>query len=93
METCSGIKVHYLNTFFVATRLSKIRPSLWFPRPQKYVKSALKFLGTSSIVITPYFWHFVIEWIGILIPESVRMNLMYEMNLSIRSRAIAKLKK
>jgi short-subunit dehydrogenase len=93
METCSGIKVHYLNTLWVATRMSKIRPSLFFPTPAKYVKSVLGLLGTAEVCITPYFWHFAIDWIIYFIPKSFRLNQMNQMQLQLRARALAKAKR
>ena len=93
METCVGIKVHYVNTLWVATKMSKIKPSTWFPAPKKYVKSVLSLIGSTSVCITPYFWHFLIDWMIQLIPEYVRVSMMYETNLELRNRAMAKAKR
>lgn len=93
METCAGIKVHYLNTLWVATKMSKIRPSLFFPTPAKYVKSVLGLLGSAQVCITPYFWHFLIDWMIQFIPESVRLSQMNEMQVQLRARALAKAKR
>lgn len=90
METSSGIKVHYTNTLFVATKMSKVRPSLFFPAPGKYVKAVLGQLGSSQVCITPYFWHFVIDWMIKLLPESFRLNQMNDFQHQLRARAIAK---
>jgi short-subunit dehydrogenase len=93
METCSGIKVHYLNTLWVATQMSKIRPSLFFPTPAKYVKSVLGLLGSAKVVITPYFWHFLIHWMIHVMPESFRLDQMNQFAVQLRARALAKRKR
>lgn len=86
----ANIHVQHINTFFVATAMSKIRKTSWMtPSPHDFVKSVLKQAG-SSYDCTPYFSHAILEWVLGWIPESVLIKQSYKMHVDIRKRAIKK---
>lgn len=88
-----GVHVEHINTFFVTTRMSKIRkPSFTTPTPSAYARSVLRNIGyaTSSSLFPP---HALLDWILSYFPEQFKINRGAEMHLAIRKRALKKQQK
>ncbi|KAH6570498.1 hypothetical protein BASA50_010640 [Batrachochytrium salamandrivorans] len=87
----SGVHVEHINTYFVATAMSKIRKTTWLaPTPKAYVQAVIANVG-SSTNSTPYPSHSLLNWIiDRFVPESIMMQASAEMHLDIRKRALAK---
>lgn len=74
---------------YVATKMSKIRPSFTTPSAEQYAKCALNWVGHEPI-ITPYWVQSVMWFIIRLIPEPIMDSILLSMNLSIRRKGQAK---
>ncbi|KAJ1557734.1 hypothetical protein HK096_005651 [Nowakowskiella sp. JEL0078] len=86
-----GVHVELVNTYFVTTKMSKIRkPSLTTPTPKKYVQVALQRAGSSAFE-TPFWSHALIHWVlDELVPRSTQVAGSYAMHLGIRRQALKK---
>ncbi|KAM0746774.1 NAD(P)-binding protein [Meredithblackwellia eburnea MCA 4105] len=65
-----GVEVELLNTYFVVSKLSKIRKSSWMiPKPSTYVRSVLSHIGSNGGAVgqphisTPYHGHAPVQWV------------------------------
>jgi 17beta-estradiol 17-dehydrogenase / very-long-chain 3-oxoacyl-CoA reductase len=66
-----GVHVEYINTGYVATKMSKIwNPSLFVPSPDTYARSVLSSIGTFA-ENTPYFPHILFQSFIILLPNKL----------------------
>ncbi|CAH7682694.1 hypothetical protein BY996DRAFT_4573510 [Phakopsora pachyrhizi] len=89
-----GIQVRLLNTYFVASEMSKIkRPSFLIPSPKQYVRSVLKNLGLpggaigKSYISTTYLSHGIVQWIiDRFFSESFWLNYNLRLQRSILKR-------
>ncbi|KAI9229813.1 MAG: hypothetical protein DHS80DRAFT_26829 [Piptocephalis tieghemiana] len=96
----TGIIVQSLTTFFVASKMSKIRKSSFLvPYPDTYVRSVLGKIGLSGGSMTPYTSspypsHALANWVVETIPThrtALKINL--DMHKDIRRRALRKLER
>eukprot|EP00158_Paraphelidium_tribonemae_P001573 Partr_v1_DN24560_c0_g1_i3_m19906 putative Component of the microsomal membrane bound fatty acid elongation system, which produces the 26-carbon very long-chain fatty acids (VLCFA) from palmitate. Catalyzes the reduction of the 3-ketoacyl-CoA intermediate that is formed in each cycle of fatty acid elongation. VLCFAs serve as precursors for ceramide and sphingolipids (By similarity) len=89
-----GVHVEHLNTYFVATNMSKIkRASLMIPNASTYVKTAIKRIGLKTN-ITPYPLHNLISWfLQTFVPEDLMISRSFDMQMDIRKRALRKLER
>jgi len=86
----TGVHVQLFNTYFVTTKMSKIRnPSYLIPTAEDYVKAAMKSIGRSHHS-SPYFPHALAEYVIGLCPEPIAININYMMNEDTRKRALKK---
>ncbi|GAA5922260.1 ketoreductase [Sporobolomyces koalae] len=94
----TGIEVELLNTYFVVSKLSKIRKSSWMiPTPKTYVRSVLSKIGVNGGAVgqphisTPYHGHAPVQWvIDHFFTNSWWLNYNRKLHLDIRRRAIRK---
>jgi 17beta-estradiol 17-dehydrogenase / very-long-chain 3-oxoacyl-CoA reductase len=99
------VKVHniiavHVNTYFVVSKLSKIRkPSMFIPAASDYVRSVLSKVGLSCGAAftgrphtsTPYWSHALIDYLmGLILPKNVFIRNGHNMQKSIRIRALKK---
>ncbi|EPZ36234.1 NAD(P)-binding domain-containing protein [Rozella allomycis CSF55] len=66
-----GIHVELLNTSFVSTKMSKLKPSFMAPSAKEYVEHAMKKIGISSFT-TPYWPHAIAYLVSISVPSCLR---------------------
>lgn len=96
-----GIDVQLLNTYFVVSKLSKIRrPSLFIPTPRPYVKSVLSKLGVPAgakwtgrpSTTTPYWSHAIMDWAmnNVLRSKPLEMAFNLSTQKDFRRRALRK---
>ncbi|BGP12875.1 hypothetical protein JCM10213_005170 [Rhodosporidiobolus nylandii] len=92
----TGVEVELLNTYFVVSKLSKIRRSSWMiPTPKTYVRSVLSHIGVRGGAVgqphisTPYHGHAPVQWVvDHLFSHSFWLNYNRKLHLDIRRRAI-----
>lgn len=85
----SGIDVQCQIPLYVATKMSKTRPSFTSPAADYYAKLAIACIGYEP-VITPYWVQSVMWFIITLIPEPIMDSILLSNNLNIRRRGQAK---
>ncbi|GAA5845780.1 hypothetical protein JCM11251_007736 [Rhodosporidiobolus azoricus] len=94
----TGVEVELLNTYFVVSKLSKIRRSSWMiPTPKTYVRSVLSKIGVQGGAVgqphisTPYHGHAPVQWVvDHLFSNQFWLNYNRRLHLDIRRRAIRK---
>ncbi|KAL8286926.1 hypothetical protein RQP46_003932 [Phenoliferia psychrophenolica] len=94
----SGVTVELLNTYFVVSKLSKIRKSSWMiPHPSTYVRSVLSHIGVNGgavgkpYVSTPYHGHAPVQWVvDNLFSNRFWINYNRKLHVDIRRRVIKK---
>ncbi|GAA6001632.1 hypothetical protein JCM10207_002240 [Rhodosporidiobolus poonsookiae] len=90
----TGVEVELLNTYFVVSKLSKIRkPSWMIPTPKAYVRSALSHIGVNGGAVgqphisTPYHGHAPIQWVvDNLFSRQFWLNYNRKLHIDIRRR-------
>ncbi|ORX53429.1 3-ketoacyl-CoA reductase [Piromyces finnis] len=86
----TGVHVQLFNTYFVTTKMSKIRrATALIPTAEDYVKSAMNAIGKTH-VSAPYFTHALAEFVINLCPESIAIKINHNMNKNTRARALRK---
>jgi len=86
-----GIIVQSLCPFFVATKLAKMRSSLFVPSPNQYVDSAIKTIGSQEVT-NGCLLHNLQGWVTeSILPESVFKNISFNNLMATRKRALKKL--
>ncbi|GAA5916056.1 hypothetical protein JCM6882_008300 [Rhodosporidiobolus microsporus] len=94
----TGVEVELLNTYFVVSKLSKIRRSSWMiPTPKTYVRSVLSKIGVHGGAVgqphisTPYHGHAPVQWVvDHLFSRQFWLNYNRKLHIDIRRRAIRK---
>ncbi|GAA5887603.1 hypothetical protein JCM5296_004431 [Sporobolomyces johnsonii] len=94
----TGVEVQLLNTYFVVSKLSKIRRSSWMiPTPKTYVRSVLSHIGVKGGAVgqphisTPYHGHAPVQWVvDHLFSNQFWLDYNRKLHLDIRRRAIRK---
>ena len=74
---------------YVATKMSKTRPSFITPSVDEYAKCALNWVGYEPVV-TPYWVQSVMWFVIRLIPEPIVDSILLSMNLNIRRKGQTK---
>lgn len=88
-----GIIIQSLNPYFVSTKLSGMRKSLMSPKPNEYVASALKTIGSQKIT-NGYLPHNIQGWVlETLLPRALVDHLTTKTLLATRAKGIAKAKR
>ncbi|KAF8895715.1 3-ketoacyl-CoA reductase [Gymnopilus junonius] len=95
-----NITVEHVNTYFVVSKLSKIRkPSVMIPKPGPYVRSVLSKIGLACgagysgrpNTSTPFWSHALLDYLMTLVGvPSVFISYTHGLHQSIRKRALAK---
>jgi 17beta-estradiol 17-dehydrogenase / very-long-chain 3-oxoacyl-CoA reductase len=85
-----GITVQCQIPFYVATKLAKQRKSLMVPNPPEFVVLAIKWVGYSDCVVSPYLLHAIQGWILDVLPSFVVSNIIMSMHLATRKRGLKK---
>jgi 17beta-estradiol 17-dehydrogenase / very-long-chain 3-oxoacyl-CoA reductase len=85
-----GVTCQCQNPFYVATKLAKMRKSFTVPTPEKYVALAMKHIGYSDAVVSPYWFHAFQGWVMDCLPESILTKQIMGMHLAIRKRGLKK---
>ncbi|KAF5345348.1 hypothetical protein D9758_008464 [Tetrapyrgos nigripes] len=98
-----NITVEHVNTYFVVSKLSKIRkPSLFVPKPGPYVRSVLSKIGLQCGAAfsgrpntsTPYWSHAIIDYAMTLFgAPSVFISYTHGLHKDIRRRALKKMER
>ncbi|GAA5988846.1 hypothetical protein JCM11641_005040 [Rhodosporidiobolus odoratus] len=94
----TGVEVELLNTYFVVSKLSKIRKSSWMiPTPKTYVRSVLSHIGVHGGAVgqphisTPYHGHAPVQWVvDHFFSRSFWLNYNRKLHLDIRRRVLRK---
>ncbi|KAF5322045.1 hypothetical protein D9619_001503 [Psilocybe cf. subviscida] len=95
-----NITVEHVNTYFVVSKLSKIRKAnLMIPKPHAYVRSVLSKIGLACGAAfsgrpntsTPYWSHALLDYgITLLSAPSIAISYTHNLHKSIRKRALNK---
>ncbi|KAG8831699.1 hypothetical protein FRC17_002730 [Serendipita sp. 399] len=93
-----GIVVQLVNTYFVVSKMSKIRrPSITTPTPKAFVKSVLAHIGQSCgalarpYTLTPYWSHSVADYVlAVLDIPYLLISYTHRLHIDIRRRALKK---
>ncbi|THU89383.1 3-ketoacyl-CoA reductase [Dendrothele bispora CBS 962.96] len=98
-----NIVVEHVNTYFVVSKLSKIRKSsLFVPKPAPYVRSVLSKIGLQCGAAysgrpntsTPYWSHAIIDYAMTLVGSpSVFISYTHNLHRDIRRRALKKMER
>jgi len=84
-----GVTVQSVAPMFVASAMSKQRPSLTVPKPSDYAKSAVNKIGYENYT-EGYYIHSIIGFILGLLPTQLVESKLFGMHVSIRKRAMRK---
>ncbi|KAL1756237.1 hypothetical protein FB107DRAFT_261311 [Schizophyllum commune] len=95
-----GITVEHVNTYFVVSKLSKIRkPSLFIPTPAPFVRSVLGKIGLACGAAysgrpntsTPYWSHALMDYAMTLVGvKNIFIEHTHRLHVAIRRRALRK---
>jgi len=85
-----GVTVQCQVPFYVATKLAKLRKSFTVPDPDSYVKLAIRWVGQSESVVSPFWFHSFQGWVMESLPQSVVDHVVMAMHASIRKRGLKK---
>ncbi|KAJ2175772.1 hypothetical protein GGH18_000824 [Coemansia sp. RSA 530] len=95
-----GVVVEHLQTYFVCSRMSKMRkPNFLIPLPKTYMKTVLAKIGVeagSSELFTsiPFFSHALMAVVvERLVPKQVTLNYNYNLLNGLRKRALKKIQR
>ncbi|KAI0288754.1 3-ketoacyl-CoA reductase [Russula brevipes] len=84
-----GVLVEHVNTYYVASAMSKIRrASLFIPSPKAFVRVVLSKLARGNV--TPYWTHALVGAIMGLVPPKVTLVYTHSLLKDVRRRALAK---
>ena len=72
--------------FYVATKLAKMRKSMMVPSPNQFVALAMKWIGHSDCVVSPFLLHAVQGYVLDCLPDFVVAKQIMGMHLGIRKR-------
>lgn len=85
-----GITVQCQIPFYVSTKLAKMRASLTVPTATQYVKKAIRFVGHSDPIVSPYWVHQVMGWVLDHLPSFITTAIIMSMHLATRKRGLKK---
>lgn len=85
-----NITVQCQTPFYVATKLAKMRKSFTTPTPDEYVKLALRWIGYSDVVVSPYWFHATQGYLMSVLPSRVVDPKVLGMHLAIRKKGMKK---
>jgi 17beta-estradiol 17-dehydrogenase / very-long-chain 3-oxoacyl-CoA reductase len=86
-----GIDVVCITPGLVVSEMSKVRkPRLDCPLPAAVVSKALDSLGGSDVVVSPYWFHDMQEFILGLLPNNFAQNYILKLHQKIKKRAMEK---
>lgn len=85
-----GISVQCQIPFYVSTKLAKMRKSFSVPTPDAFAKRAIKFVGHTEPVASPYWVHGYMGWVLDHLPTSVVTSIIMSMHLATRKRGLKK---
>jgi 17beta-estradiol 17-dehydrogenase / very-long-chain 3-oxoacyl-CoA reductase len=83
------IIVQSMTPFFVATNMSKMRPSLMVPTPQAFAEEAVNTLGHDAVT-HGYMLHNLQGYVMRLLPASIVQKKIMQIHLGYRQRALRK---
>mmetsp|Transcript_4194 Transcript_4194/g.6020 ORF Transcript_4194/g.6020 Transcript_4194/m.6020 type:complete len:327 (-) Transcript_4194:59-1039(-) len=72
--------------FYVATKLAKMRKSMMVPTPKEYVALAIKWVGQSDAVASPFFLHALQGWVLDQLPDFIVSAGIMSMHAATRKR-------
>ena len=75
---------------YVATKLAKMRKSFTTPTPKEYVAMAMRWVGYSDCVVSPFFVHAIVSWLFDVLPESIVASVIMSMHAATRKRGLKK---
>ena len=88
----SGVHVHHINAGFVATQMSKMKPSWMAPTPKKFVRAVLGSAGSTS-ESSPFLVHSIFNWLISVVPDSFTTSQVGRFNMSLRNHVLRKREK
>jgi len=81
-----GITCQCQAPFYVATKLAKMRKSLMVPSATDFVKLAIRWVGYSDCVVSPFILHAFQGWVMDCLPESILTKQIMAMHMATRKR-------
>lgn len=87
-----GIHVQCQSPGFVATAMSKMKPSLIVPSAAQYARAAVDAIGSGSSVV-PFWSHKIVEAVTAALPEWLVKWQVRNMHVSINKRYLRKLER
>jgi len=88
----SGVTAQAQSPYFVATKMAKMRPSLFAPAPARYAAAAVAALGGADDAV-PYALHAVQDALLRALPAWAQEAFVLRLHKDINRRAIAKAKR
>jgi len=82
-----GVHFQSLMPNFVSSAMSKMRPSLFVPKPESYVRSAVATLGQEEQT-SGFMWHDLQIYILASIPQWLLLRQAFPFHLGIRKKAL-----
>lgn len=83
-----NITVQCQTPFYVATKLAKMRKSFTTPTPDEYVKLALRWVGYSDVVVSPYWFHAVQGYLIKVLPGGMVDPKVFGMHMADRKSVV-----
>jgi len=85
-----GITCQCQIPFYVATKLAKMRKSLMVPTSSEFVSLAIKWIGYSDCVVSPFLFHAIQGWLLDVLPNFLVKRIIMTMHLATRKRGLKK---
>jgi 17beta-estradiol 17-dehydrogenase / very-long-chain 3-oxoacyl-CoA reductase len=86
------IRVQAQVPLYVASKLSKMRPSFSTPTPAAFARMSLNMVGHETVV-SPFWVHAVMLWVMNRVPIGLRLGYVAKMHAGIRKRALKKIER
>mmetsp|Transcript_2603 Transcript_2603/g.7435 ORF Transcript_2603/g.7435 Transcript_2603/m.7435 type:complete len:316 (-) Transcript_2603:131-1078(-) len=84
--TAKGVTCQCQVPFYVATKLAKMRKSMMVPTPTEFVALAIKWVGYSDCVVSPFLLHAIQGYVLDCLPDFVISKGIMSMHLATRKR-------
>lgn len=81
-----GITCQCQAPFYVATKLAKMRKSLMVPTAKDFVNLAIRWVGYSDCVVSPFILHAFQGWVLDVLPEFLVTKQIMAMHMATRKR-------
>lgn len=81
-----GVTCQCQAPFYVATKLAKMRKSLMVPTATEFVSLAIRWVGYSDCVVSPFLLHAFQGWVMDVVPEFLLTKQIMGMHMATRKR-------
>mmetsp|Transcript_32265 Transcript_32265/g.78486 ORF Transcript_32265/g.78486 Transcript_32265/m.78486 type:complete len:280 (+) Transcript_32265:162-1001(+) len=84
--SAKGVTCQCQAPFYVATKLAKMRKSLMVPTATEFVNLAIRWVGYSDCVVSPFLLHAFQGWVMDILPEFILTPQIMGMHMATRKR-------